>query len=224
MKSAGVTPGILSPENPASHVSVDDTVRIAILPNPAFGTAAAKRASRGTTHEQILSSCDRRDRHRHRHRMQREQRHEPHSDTGLAIRESVRRARGEGDPRPAWRSMGRSHRPRRPPRRHSLRFDADALTEAARCKWTDGTTLLAGAKGQSRTTPKAEGELCLPLGSGKTRCGEIETLQSVADRKTFGGKWCAVSMTPQAYEYRISGTKARLMLGAEPFDLVKLSD
>ncbi len=105
-----------------------------------------------------------------------------------------------------------------------LRFDADALTEAARCKWTDGTTLLAGAKGQSRTTPKAEGELCLPLGSGKTRCGEIETLQSVADRKTFGEKWCAVSMTPQAYEYRISGTKARLMLGAEPLDLVKLSD
>ena len=43
-------------------------------------------------------------------------------------------------------------------------------------------------------------------------------------QENFGEKWCAVSMTPQAYEYRISGTKARLMLGAEPLDLVKLSD
>ncbi len=105
-----------------------------------------------------------------------------------------------------------------------LRFGAGDLTAASRCKWSDGTTLTAGAKGKSRTTAKPEGT-CLPMGtSGKTSCGELETLESVSDKRTLGDKWCAVSFSPRAYDYRISGTKAQLQFGAETLDLVKISD
>lgn len=104
-----------------------------------------------------------------------------------------------------------------------LRFGAGDLTAASRCKWSDGTVLTAGAKGKSRTTPKTEG-ICMPISSGKTSCGELETLESVSDKRTLGDKWCAVSFSPRAYEYRISGTKAQLVFGAETLDLVKISD
>ncbi len=104
-----------------------------------------------------------------------------------------------------------------------LRFGASDLTAATRCAWTDGTTLTAGAKGKTRTTP-APKETCTPLGTGASSCGEVETLESVTDKRTLGDKWCQVSFTPRAYEYTISGTKGRLRIGADELDLVKLSD
>lgn len=107
-----------------------------------------------------------------------------------------------------------------------LRFADGELTAAARCHWVDGTTLVAGAKGKSRTTPKPEGDpTCFPLGTnGKTSCGEVETLESVTDKRSLGDKWCSISFTPRAYDYRMAGTKARLGFEAESLDLVKISD
>jgi hypothetical protein len=107
-----------------------------------------------------------------------------------------------------------------------LRFSADSLTAAARCEWDDGTRVTAGAKGRTRTTPRATDLPCLPLGGSlDSSCGEVQTLESVTNKVTLReDRWCSVSFMPRAYDYTVAGTKARFGVGADWIDLVKISD
>ena len=81
-----------------------------------------------------------------------------------------------------------------------------------------------GSEGQVSDDREAGGDLPPDGHVGEDSCGELETLESVSDKRTLGDKWCAVSFSPRAYDYRISGTKAQLQFGAETLDLVKISD
>jgi len=115
-----------------------------------------------------------------------------------------------------------------------MRFDVrvqveDAQTTvAARCNWTDGLELSVGASAASRITQKPSGDLsCFPLtpgGDAPYECGDVEFLASQSDRQQSGDRWCEIDLSPQSYDWTMSGVQLQFTLQGQQIELVKISD